>query len=265
MGIICESILSRKVWARLLKTKTADEVLSNLQSILEETGKVESINSDRGNEWVNKKMKKFCSDRGILLKNPFTFSHSPHVERVQSTLQDLIYKKITSTMNFRFIDKLQDIVKTYNNRKHRMTRLSPNDGEKKENSLHIQNMHENYYNKIKRTKKIRFKVGDLVRIARSKPKFGRGYDKKSPEEIYKVVKVIKKFPRVLYQISTLDGKHEVIGSFYQEQITKVIDQDEFIIEKVLEFKGKKALVKFLGYDEPEWIPRGNITTIKDIL
>ena len=92
-----------------------------------------------------------------------------------------------NTLNFKYIDKLQDIIKTYNNRKHRITKLSPNEGEKKENSLHIQNMQENYWRKIKPTKKIRFNVGDYVRIAISQPKFGRGYDKKSNEEIYKML------------------------------------------------------------------------------
>ena len=74
---------------------------------------------------------------------------------------------------------------------------------------------------------------------------------------------IKKFPRVLYQIATLDGDH-VIGSFYQEQITKVLNQDEFIIEKVLKSTKKHALVKFLGYNKPEWVSKNHITTIKDI-
>ena len=261
--LVAIDCFSRKVWVRLLKNKSADEVLSNLQSILKETGKVESISCDRGNEFVNKKMKKFLSDNQILLKHPFTSFHSPHVERVQLTLQNLIYKHITRTMNFKYIDKLQDIVKTYNGRKHRMTQLSPNEGEKKENRLHIQEMHENYYNKIKPTKEIKYKVGDFVRIAVSKPKFSRGYDAKSNEEIYKVMKVIKKFPRVLYQIATLDGDH-VIGSFYQEQITKVLNQDEFIIEKVLKSTKKHALVKFLGYNKPEWVSKNHITTIKDI-
>ena len=151
-------------------------------------------------------------------------------------------------MNFKYIDKLQDIVKTYNGRKHRMTQLTPNEGEKKENRLHIQEMHENYYNKIKPTKEIKYKVGDFVRIAVSKPKFSRGYDAKSNEEIYKVMKVIKKFPRFLYQIATLDGDH-VIGSFYQEQITKVLNQDEFIVEKVLKSTKKHAFMKFLGYNK----------------
>ena len=81
-------------------------------------------------------------------------------------------------------------------------------------------------------------MNDLVRIAVSKPKFSRGYNAKSNEEIYKVMKVIKKFPRVLDQIATLDGDH-------QEQITKVLNQDEFIIEKVLKSTKKHSLVKFL--------------------
>ena len=77
-------------------------------------------------------------------------------------MQGLIYKHIERTFNFKYIDKLQDIIETYNNRKHRMTKLTPNQGEEKENSLHIQNMNEDYWRKIKPTKKIRFKVGDHV-------------------------------------------------------------------------------------------------------
>ena len=50
--------------------KTADEVLLNLQSILDETGKVESIGSDRRKEVVNNKMKKILSESSIKLINP---------------------------------------------------------------------------------------------------------------------------------------------------------------------------------------------------
>ena len=148
-------------------------------------------------------------------------------------------------------------------RKHRMTKLSPENGEKLENSLHIQQMHENYYNKVKPTNVIKFKVNDRVRIVKTKPKFGRGYDKKTPEEIYKIVKIIRKFPRVLYQIETLDGE-EVIGNFYQEQLTKVISQDQFIVEKILKKSKGKAFVKFLGYEKPEWVLQKNISAHKDM-
>ena len=81
---------------------TADDVLLNLQSILDKTGKVESIGSDRRKEFVNNKMKKFLSESNIKLINPYTSTHAHFVERVQSTLQTLIYKHITRTMNFKF-------------------------------------------------------------------------------------------------------------------------------------------------------------------
>ena len=261
--LVAIDCFSRKIWVRLLKTKTAEEVLSNFKSIVRETGNFSSVESDQGKEFLNKHMKKFCKEQGISMKIPYNHGHAPHVERVQSTLQNLIYKYITSTMSFRFVHKLQNFVETYNNRKHRMTQLTPNEGELPRNQEHIRLMHQKYYNSIKPTKVIRFKVGDLVRIARLKPKFGRGYDKTSPEEIYKITRVMTTFPRVLFKISTLDGEN-VIGSFYQEQLTRVIDQDEYIIEKVIRKRKGEALVKFLGYDKPEWISQANLTTIKDM-
>ena len=44
---LCIDVFSRKLWVRPLQRKTASEVLSNFQSILEESGKPASINSDR--------------------------------------------------------------------------------------------------------------------------------------------------------------------------------------------------------------------------
>ena len=263
--LVAIDCFSRKVWARLLKKKKADEVLSSLKSILEHTGSVESICSDRGQEFVNKKMKNFLRERNINLIHPYTSTHAHFVERVQRTLQDIIFKYMTSKMNFKFHHKLQDFVKTYNKRKHRITKLSPNEGDKEKNSLHIKKMQEDYRAKIKPTKKVKFKVGDRVRIALSKGKFSRGYERKSKEEIFKIAEVSKKLRRVLYTITSLNGD-TVIGKFYQGQLTKVLDQDEYIIEKILKKENRQYLVKFLDYDEPEWIPKEFVTnTIKDML
>ena len=262
MMLCCIDCFSRKVWVRLLKQKTAKEVLSKMKSIIGETGKFDCLHTDKGTEFFNKDMKKFLNEQGIKHTTPYSSDHAPHIERLQLSLQDLIYKHITSTMNFRFIDDLEKIVHTYNSRRHRSTGLSPNQGELKENAEHIRLMHEKYYSSIKPTKKIRFKIGDYVRIARLKPHFGRGYEKQAPEAIYKVTEVIKKFPRVMYKLSTWDGKEKVIGNLYQEQLTLILDQNEFPIEKILKKRGKKILVKFEGYDLPEWISEKDVTPIK---
>lgn len=262
--LVAIDCFSRKVWARLLSRKTAEEVLLKLKSILDETGSVESICSDRGQEFVNNKMKGFLSERKIKLIHPYTSTHAHFVERVQRTLEDMIWKYITSKQSYTFHDKLQDFVKTYNSRKHRITKLTPDEGDKEENSLHIQKMQEDYRAKIKPTQKFRFKIGDRVRIAISKGKFSRGYERQSKEEVFKIVGVSKKMPKVLYTIASLNND-AVIGKFYQWQITKVLDQDEYLVEKVLRKNRTHYLIKFVGYDDPEWVPIKNLSnTIKDM-
>ena len=67
----------------------------------------------------------------------------------------------------------------------------------------------------------------------------------------------------MYLCQTLDGE-KVIGYFYQEQLTKVVNQEEYIIEKILRRKRNKALVKFLSYKKPEWILQKDISAHKDI-
>ena len=72
-------------------------------------------------------------------------------------------------------------------------------------------------------------------------------------------------PKVLYTIASLKND-AVIGEFYQRQLTKVIDQDEYLIEEILDENDTDYLVKFIGYDDPEWTPKENVSnTIKDIL
>ncbi len=262
--LVAIDCFSRKVWARLLSRKTAQEVLLKLKYILGKTGSVESICSDRGQEFTNNKMKKFLSERKIELIHPYTSTHAHYVERVQRTLQDMIWKYITSKQSYTFHHKLQDFVKTYNNRKHRITKLTPNEGDKEENSLHIQKMQEDYRAKIKPTKKVRFKIGDRVRIAISKGKFSRGYERQSKEEVFKIVEVSKKLPKVLYTIASLKNE-AVIGKFYQWQLTKILDQEVYLVEKVLQKNKTHYKVKFVGYDDPEWVPIKNLSnTIKDM-
>ena len=88
---------------------------------------------DKGSEFFNRYMRQFCEEQEIKQTTPYTTSHAPHVERVQATLQNLIYKHITSRMNFRYIDNLDKLVSTYNNRIHRSTGLTPNQGKGLEN------------------------------------------------------------------------------------------------------------------------------------
>ena len=101
------------------------------------------------------------------------------------------------------------------------------------------------------------KVGDKVRISRTKSTFEKGYLPNWSEELYVVDNVQKTIP-VTYKLK--DSLGEVIeGSFYQQEIQKS-NQDVYRVEKVIRKKKingvDHALVKWSGYSEKhnQWIP-----------
>ena len=187
------------------------------------------------------------------------------MERAGQSLQRLIYSYITANQSYKFYHRLQDLVKTYNSRIHRSIGMSPNDGELPQNHHKIRLMHEKKYSKIKKTPNIKFKVGDKVRFSKLKNRFTRSYLPQAQHEIMKIVAVFKHLPRVLYQLESLSGE-AIEGKFYQEELTLVLNQDEYLVEKVLKKKGKKLFVKWLGYPESSnsWINSNDVTTVKDI-
>lgn len=62
---------------------------------------------------------RLCDEYGITVYYS-KVSKPAHIERFNRTLQSLIYRYCTERQTFRYCDKLQHFISTYNNRKHRM-------------------------------------------------------------------------------------------------------------------------------------------------
>ena len=124
-------------------------------------------------------------------------------ERFIRTLKNEIYKYITSISNNVYIDKLDDIVKEYNNKYH----MKPVD------------VTDNTYIDFKKeinNKDSKFKVGDYVRISKCKNIFAKGYTPNRSEEIF-VINKIKNTVLWTYVINDLNGE-EIIGTFYEKEL-----------------------------------------------
>ena len=96
-------------------------------------------------------------------------------ERFIRTIKNKIYKYMTSISKNVYIDKLDDIVYKYNNKKHRTIKKKPID------------VKDNTY--IDFGKEVddndpKFKVGDHVRISKYKNIFAKGYTPNWPKEIF---------------------------------------------------------------------------------
>ena len=89
-----------------------------------------------------------------------------------------MWSNISHTGSKNIIDILDDVVKTYNNRAHRMLgKKSPQFAEDNPNDSSIATLNKKYQNRVNKYKRRpRFKIGDKVRVKKSKDTFAKHYD-----------------------------------------------------------------------------------------
>ena len=63
--------------------------------------------------------------------------------------------------------------------------------------------------------RVKFKVGDLVRITKEKVKFAKGYEETFSTEIFRVAKVIQRVPQPVYDLTELQK------SFYRRPVLQL--------------------------------------------
>lgn len=261
----CIDIFTRYAFVRPVKDKRAQTVLDAFKSILSEANqKPLMIVMDKGTEFSNQIFQSFCQQQGIKLINPQASVHAAFVERFNRTLQMLMYKYMSDNETQRYVDVLQKLVQTYNNRKHRIINMSPLQAEKNENEEHLQLnlLQQNQIEKIKQ-KKPTLAVGSFVRIAKQKGKFSRSYDEQTIQEIFKIRKIDTRKKIPLYFLSDYDGNENLEGGFYEFELTPV-ENKVFRVEKVLKkrkYQGKNQLfVKWKGFGDRynSWIDEENV-------
>ena len=155
---------------------------------------------------------------------------------------------MTSISKNVYIDKLDYIVKEYNNTYHRTIKMKPIDVE---NNTYIN------FNKEVNNKDPKFKVRDYVRISKYKNIFAKGNMPNWSEEVFIISKIKNTVPWT-YIINDLNGE-KIIGTFYEKELQKT-NQKEFRIEKVIKRKGDKLYVKWKGYDNSfnSWINKKDL-------
>lgn len=255
---------TRYAFVRPLKDKSAKSVLEAFISILDEAGsKPYMIVMDKGTEFNNSRFENFCKENNIKLINPQSQTHAAFVERFNRTLQGLIYKYMTEKETNKFINVLPSLVKTYNNRIHRMIQTTPYKAENDEDeALKINLLASRNREKLKKTKP-KFKINDVVRIAKQKTKFSRGYDEQTQREMFRIWKIdtTKKIP--LYYLETYDKSEKLQGGFYPFELTKV-ETEIFRVERVIrrrKYRGKNQMfVKWKGFNDSynSWIDEADV-------
>jgi hypothetical protein len=273
-------IFSKLAFSRLIKNKTADEVVKTLSYMINNQmpEKPKMIQSDNGTEFKNELMSKFLQEQNIkqIFSTPNTPQSQGQIERFNGTLKGQLEK--LTLQKKRITQKAVDtIINNYNSTYHSTTKLAPNDAVMPENAEKvIENKRKTADNFKPRVDDIN--VGDSVRMATTKSKIEKT-PLKWTEEIFIVKRILKPkdlLKPIKYKLVDSNG-NEIKGYAFREELQKVQNvqnpdkvEVKYEVERFLKMrivKNKKPkkntleiLVKWKGYpvSEATWVDKQSL-------
>jgi len=257
-------VFSKFAWSIPMKDKTGKTTLEGFRKIVKESGRIpKHIWVDKGLEFYNKDVTGWLEENNITRYSTYSEHKSVVVERFNRTLKEMMWKRFTAENSRNWIEILDDLMNIYNNRIHSTIGMSPVKASLKENEKKVL---ENIISKTRSIprRKAKYKVGDKVRVSRTKSVFEKGFLPNWSEELYIIDKVQKTMP-ITYKLKDLLGE-ELEGSFYEQELQKA-SQEVYRVEKVIRKKKingvEHAFVKWSGYNEKHnsWIPVKDITNV----
>ena len=251
-----------------MKNKKQETSIEALRELFRQM-RPKTLMTDSGGEFIGRKVQDFLREEEVKHYTPGSDIKCAGVERFNKTLQRKMYHYMTNSGTDKYIDKLSDIVSSYNKSIHSVIEMSPQDAEKPENDLTVKDMLNRHYLtffKKGRKKKPKFSLGDTVRVSKIKHPFMRSYKEQSNEELFEIVEIRSDLPIVMYKLKSLEDLEEIRGAFYESELTR-IRLELFDVERVLKRRKRKGvkqvLVKWRGYHKAfnAWIPESDVTDL----
>lgn len=256
--LTCINVFSKFAWAIPLKSKTSGEVRNAMETILlsGRNNIPSNVQSDLGKEFYNKDFRKLMEKYNINHYSSFSNLKSSIVERFNRTLKSRMWKEFSFSGSYRWIDILDQLLTKYNNTVHSTTGYKPVSVNQR-NAKHI--LKTAYSNiKVLDPKRVKFQVGDPVRISRHRHVFSKMYTPNWSNEVFTVAKIQNTFPRTY--ILQDSQKENVLGGFYEYELHKVKHPDVYLVEKIIRRRKNQVFVKWLGMptSHNSWISKDNV-------
>lgn len=245
---------SKYAWVVPVKNKTAKQVSDAMTIVFERsTRSPKNLQTDFGKEFYNNMFQAVIKKYNINHYSTYSDLKASIVERFNRTLKEKMWKLFSFNGSYKWLDMLDNIVREYNNTKHRTIKMAPVEVNNKQIEQCLLNTVFNYNPQV--LMKTKYNVGDHVRISKFKKQFEKGYTPNWSPEIFKITRVYNKYP-VTYAIEDYH-KQTIAGRFYEYELQKVKNPDIYLVEKILQRKGNKVKVKWLGFDSchSSWIDK----------
>ena len=251
-------VFSKRAWCIPLKSKSAAALVTAFTPLLNNRAPT-TLQTDKGSEFLNRPLQRLLKEYGV---HHFTTHNEDTkasiVERYNRTLKTRMWRYFTKNQTLRYVDVLQDFVRSYNDTYHRSIGMAPSAVNVTNQEMVWQRL---YGHDGGGTPK--YRVGDRVRISKAKRHFAKGYMANWTEELFTIVDVHRSDPPV-YRLVDWNGD-SLDGTFYEPELQKVIVSADktYRVESELRRRnnGREVLVKWFGYPESfnSWIDARTLT------
>lgn len=279
--LVLIDIFSRYLFIVPLKNKHHQNIVDGLKLVFQKRRKPNTLRTDKGSEFKNRWVKAFLKKEEIHAIYTQNETKANYAERVIRTMKNLMYRYFMKNRTYRFINILQDLVKSYNKRPHRSLGGNAPANVNKENADEIRlesylsgktKLDVNQSKTLGRSKEkkrakpfFKFKIGDDVRLSQLKHPFQRDYQQIWTEEFFKVNERYKRGQIPVYKLKDLAGD-PIEGTFYESELQKVIKSEDvsYRVEKILKRrrhgKTQEVYVKWEGWPKKfnSWIPESSL-------
>ena len=264
-------IFTKRMWVYPLQNKKAPTVEKALRLWLETIDQAPvQLGSDRGLEYSNRAVQNLLRQYKVEWLPLGGTMKAAIAERANKSLQILIYKYMSARETTKYIDTLDSLVESYNNRPHRsLEGMTPREADRVANEGKVQSIHHARYEKLARKRKtnLPFKVGDLVRVKTLTGKISssnRAYAEQFKGEYFRIVRINRTLPVAMYYLRSLDTEEIIDGGFYAQELQRQRGE-VYKIETVLARRVRRGVPelkvkwKYFGPRWNEWIPESNVT------
>ena len=210
---------SRKAFLCAVKSKSSDHVAPALEKLFSQSGAPLRLQTDRGTEFYGKASSELFKRLGVLHFSGTTSPHAHIAERFNRTLKSILYKFLEQKSTRRWVGHLPQILATYNDRRHRgIDFITPNMAEMPAYKDHMLRVIRSKLANVK-PERIKFQIGDKVRILLEQEIFRKGYKYTFSTEKFEVVKIIPtKIP--MYTLKSRRTFDVLDGNFYSHELQR---------------------------------------------
>ena len=198
--LICLDVFSRFARVAPLKSKNANDVLEGFKKILPKTNTDKlSLRCDSGREFNNAVIKNYMKARSINMYFANSSIKGNYAEIFIKGFKRRIFRMFQYQGHYRYVDKLDDLVQSYNSTEHSSISMAPKDV----SAHNEQQLWDRQYfppsaykaefkaavtrgQRKSRVKPFEHKIGSTVRVTYLRQPFSRDYDHAYSGEIFKI-------------------------------------------------------------------------------